>query len=206
MPKLKHFTPSTFIDLIPLAKGKKLTKKGENIILKYATELMNTKPEQEKRTPAACEWGNEYEPVARMAYEERTFKEVRLAEFKKSPNLKYVGGSMDGLVGEHGGIEIKCPASNSNHFLNLQNNFQLHELYWYQVQGYMWIYELEWIDFISYNPNFKKPYDLKVVHVLPDMETINLIIESCKLAHKQALEINKEIRKQRTNSFYILNK
>lgn len=65
-----------------------------------------------------------------------------------------IGGSPDGLIGEEGIIETKCPLS-STHIANIINNKMPSE-YKPQVQGLLWITERQWCDFISYDP--RNPY------------------------------------------------
>lgn len=59
-----------------------------------------------------------------------------------------VGCSPDGLVGEDGGIEIKCPSA-AQHVANL---LDMTDAYFTQVQGCMYVTGRKWWDLISYNP------------------------------------------------------
>jgi hypothetical protein len=95
-----------------------------------------------------------------------------------------VGCSPDGLVGEEGTIEIKCPLS-STHVANIINNKMPTE-YIPQVQGVLWITERQWCDFISYNPKVvARP--IQIVRVERDPEYIQ------KLAGQAALFV-KELK------------
>jgi len=106
----------------------------------------------------AIQWGNENESLAIAEYEARNFVQVHSKQgFRRIPGL-LVGGSCDGLVGERGMIEVKCPNSD-NHLLNLTQDEQVDD-YIHQIQCYMWIYERDWCDFISFDPRF--PEDLQL--------------------------------------------
>ena len=58
---------------------------------------------------AAMQWGTEQEPLARVAYEFFTGRDVEQVGFVDHPSIPMTGASPDGLVGEDGLVEIKCP-------------------------------------------------------------------------------------------------
>jgi hypothetical protein len=60
------------------------------------------------------------------------------------------GASPDGLVGESGGLEIKCPMP-ATHIEYLRDG-RLPSKYIQQVQGCLWISGRDWWDFMSYHP------------------------------------------------------
>ena len=54
--------------------------------------------------------GSDREPFARMIYEAEVQMPVELVGFALHPEWDWFGCSPDGLVGEDGGVELKCPA------------------------------------------------------------------------------------------------
>ena len=60
----------------------------------------------------------------------------------------WVGCSPDALVGEDGGLEIKCPAP-AKHVANM---LDMTTHYMTQVQGGMWLTGRKWWDMMSYHP------------------------------------------------------
>jgi len=60
-----------------------------------------------------------------------------------------VGASPDRLVGEHGGLEIKCPSA-AVHASYLRGNVA--DEYRCQIQGGLWVCERDWWDAMSYYP------------------------------------------------------
>ena len=56
-------------------------------------------------------WGVEKEPDARRAYEFMSDETVTEVGFVEHPTIAMAGASPDGLVGEDGLIEVKCPIS-----------------------------------------------------------------------------------------------
>lgn len=94
-----------------------------------------------------AERGKEMEPEARAFYELQTDTEVRRIGFiLRDDGL--VGGSPDGLVGEDGGLEIKCYGA--KHHVACLLGEELATMT--QVQGNLWISEREWWDVLAYNP------------------------------------------------------
>ena len=101
-----------------------------------------------------------------------------------------IGGSPDGLVGESGIIEIKCPLS-STHVTNILNNRMPSE-YKPQVQGLLWITGRQWCDFVSYDPRvIARP--MFVVRVERDAEYIANLAGQTALFVKELKEIIKKI-------------
>ena len=95
------------------------------------------------------ERGTALEPEAREAYEFITDFEVVETGFILHDSEEF-GCSPDGLVGEEGGLEIKCP-SDSVHVSYLRAG-KVPSKYYQQVQGCLWITGREWWDFMSYHP------------------------------------------------------
>ena len=146
------FTASNFSDLF----AAKSTDKYENAIYRVAFERVTG-----ERVPtysnALMERGHTLEPEAREAYEMQTFnlvEEVGFCELNE-----WVGCSPDGLVGNDGMIEIKCPAYNT--FIRYINAGTLPSTYFYQVHGQMYVTGRKWVDFVAYHPPFK-PFILRV--------------------------------------------
>ena len=146
------FTASSFGDLF----AAKSTLTYEKAIFKVAYErLIGETPES-----FSNEWtdrGHELEPLARDAYEVETFNLVEDAGFFELND--WVGCSPDGLVGQDGMIEIKCPAYNT--FIRYINSGKLPSTYFYQVHGQMYVTGHQWVDFVAYHPPFK-PFILRV--------------------------------------------
>lgn len=105
----------------------------------------------------AMAWGNEQEEFARGAYEIRTNSHVKEAGFAIHDTIPLFGGSPDGLVGEDGGVEIKCPDT-STHFRWMDENV-IPEEHLPQMFGYMSITRRRWWDFASYDPRPKDSRD-----------------------------------------------
>ena len=105
--------------------------------------------------------GQNVEPQARAYYEKITGTKVEQVGFIDHPLEQYrgyVGVSPDGLVGDKGGLEIKCPTAKV-HLEYIAKNVMPSQ-YVAQVQGNMWVtIGREWWDFESFCPEVKaEPY------------------------------------------------
>lgn len=157
---------SNFSKLIT-ATGKPSTSAEGYINQMIAEKLMNAMASEIKVT----EWmqrGTELEPEARSFYEFASDNDVVQVGFCKHDVLE-CGVSPDGLVGDSGLIEIKCPAP-STHVGYLKSG-SLPSTYKQQVMGQMWITEREWCDFVSYHPDMPA----LVTRVYRDEEYIGLL-------------------------------
>jgi hypothetical protein len=116
------------------------------------------------------EHGIEYEPIAREKYEEHNFASVDNGGFFISNG---VGSSPDGLIGEDGLIEIKCPKW-STHFKTIKRGAMDPKYNW-QVQGQLFVTGRKWCDWISYNDEFTEDYQLLTHRIKPDPESFEKI-------------------------------
>ena len=91
-------------------------------------------------------------PLARFEYELNCFVDVELVTFITHDTIK-AGYSPDGLVGNDGAIEIKCPKTTTH--LETVLSGKIPSIHIPQIQGGLWISERDWIDFISYDPRIQ---------------------------------------------------
>lgn len=147
-----HATASCFADILATGRNGQPLKAREDYLMRLVVERITGEPVQ---TPSsfAMQWGTEAEPYARSAYEVETGATVREVGFVKHPVHAWIGASSDGLVGEKGGIEIKCPHNSAIHLLTWETGMPEHHTP--QVQGQMWVLGLDWIDFCSYDPRMQ---------------------------------------------------
>ena len=97
--------------------------------------------------------GTEREPDARALYQVRTRRLVDEARFVRIEGMA-AGASPDGLVGDDGLLEIKCPNPATHiDYLRLPVG-ECPKAYFWQVQGQMLATGRAWCDFVSYHPEF----------------------------------------------------
>lgn len=120
------------------------------------------------------EWGTEHEDEARMAYTAHTGREVTAVGYVRPDHSDAYGGSPDGLVGEDGILEVKCPSPEKLVSYHLENELRadkglepkIPDEYKPQVQGLLMITERQWCDFFVYHPGVPP----LLIRVLPDIE------------------------------------
>ena len=96
----------------------------------------------------AMQWGTDHEPMARANYELETGACVNEIAFIAVDD--WVGVSPDGLIGDDGLIEIKCPNTTTHIETFLSNKMPTKHKP--QVQGQLWASGRQWCDFVSYDP------------------------------------------------------
>ena len=128
---------------------------------------------------AAMQWGTETEPQARMAYEILTGHSVEETGFVLHPQIEHFGASPDGLIGEDGLIEIKCP--NTNTHINTLLDEKIPQKYLVQMHVQMICTERDWCDFVSFDPRLPVNMQMLVkrVELDPNLED-QILGEVCK--------------------------
>lgn len=117
---------------------------------------------------AAMERGTELEPQARANYMLETGLAVQEVGFIPHATLK-AGASPDGLVGDNGLVEIKCPMP-TEHLRTLTGG-AIQRKYALQMQFQMACTGREWCDFVSFNPDLPDHLALHIERVKADAET-----------------------------------
>lgn len=140
----------------------------------YAAELIAerlTGVGAAKFSNAAMQWGTDTEPHARAAYEFYRDVEVSEVGFVPHPKIEMAGASPDGLVGDDGMVEIKCP-NTATHIDTLLNK-SIDGKYVKQMQFQMACAGRQWCDFVSFDPRMPERLRLYVerVHRDDDMVT-----------------------------------
>lgn len=168
-------------------KGKE-TKARQNYRLQLVAERLSGMPYEGYKS-SAMDRGTALEGEARVAYEAHTGALVEQTDFIDHPDIDWCGCSVDGLVGEDGTIEIKCPDNAGIHVLNLlkgspalykalmgeeldPSELPIPVEYLPQVQMGLWVTKREWCDFISYDPRMPKHLRLHVYRVARNAEFI----------------------------------
>lgn len=139
----------------------------------YAAELIAerlTGEPAERFTNAAMQWGTDHEPDARAAYE--FFRDAAVVEigFVDHPSIAMTGASPDGLVGEDGLVEIKCP--NTATHLDTLLSQTVPAKYVTQMLWQMACTGRKWCDFVSFDPRLPESMSMFVKRVERDDKRI----------------------------------
>ena len=124
-------------------------------------------------TNAAMQWGTETEPLARLSYEVSQNVLVDEVGFIPHPKILMAGASPDGLVGDNGLLEIKCP-NTATHIDTLLSE-TVPGKYNTQMQFQMACTDREWCDFVSFDNRLPTELQLFVKRVPRDNVFIRLI-------------------------------
>ncbi len=155
-----RMTASRFADV--LAKPDTAAYRG--YLLQIVTERLTGQPQESGFINDAMIWGTATEPLARAAYEVNTGELV--TECGLILRDDWIGGSPDGLVGDDGLIEIKCPKSTTHiDWIDAQRLPAKHKA---QVQGLMLVTGRKWAHFVSYDPRMPEHLRLWIRDVEAD--------------------------------------
>ena len=137
----------------------------------YMTQLVLeriTQTRAESYSNAAMAWGTEQEPFARAAYEVHTGQMVEEVGFISHPAIEAAGASPEGVVGEDGMIEIKCPSSSTAlecWLINAQGGNPVDAKYYAQMQWQMRCADRSWCDYVVFDPRMPIKAQLFVFRV-----------------------------------------
>ena len=165
-------TASRFKDVVAKLRNGAPAKARDDYLWELVIERITGSP-AEHYTNAAMTWGIENELAARMAYEAHTGQIVEAAGLVLHPTIANCGGSPDGLIGDDGGLEIKCPLNSAIHLRTVLDGMPEDHLY--QVQGNMAVTGRAWWDFVSFDPRLPDGLSLYVQRVERDEATCLLI-------------------------------
>jgi len=155
--------------------GKVLTGSGKDSVLRDMVREALGYPRAFTGN-AATEYGHEHEDEARTEYAMETGNAVTETGFHLEPLYSWMGASPDGLVGDDGLVEIKCPHSLCDadevpgDLLELTNR----DLYWHQMQCQMQVMNRTWCDFVVWCPT-----DMKIKRFYRDEGWRQWALDTC---------------------------
>ncbi len=146
----------------------------------YMTQLVLeriTKTRAESYSNAAMLHGVEQEPFARAAYEAHTGQMVEEVGFIQHPDIEDAGASPDGLVGDDGMVEIKCPSSSTAlecWLIHAQGGNPVDAKYYAQMQWQMRCADRSWCDYVVFDPRMPAKAQLFVFRVQRNPEFLKI--------------------------------
>jgi len=117
----------------------------------------------------AMQWGTDTEPQARAMYSLDVAPVVEVG-FVNHPTITMAGASPDGLVGDKGLVEIKCP-NTATHIETLIKQ-TIPSKYLTQMMWQMACTGRQWCDFVSYDPRLPESMQMFVKRVERDEAVI----------------------------------
>lgn len=171
--RLGKVTASRFSDVLARTKSGPAASR-QNYLMQLVCERLTGRKEEQYVSPA-MQWGIDHEEEARTAYAWLRDAEVSECGFLLSSESPSVGGSPDGLVGDDGIIEIKCPLT-ATHISTLRHGMP--PKHHAQVQGLLWVTGRQWADFVSFDPRLPPGLSMHVQRVERNAEYIESLRES----------------------------
>ena len=185
--RLGWITASRFKDVIAGGQGK--TRKA--YMYQLAAEAVSNE-RIETYSSEYMEWGTAVEPQARSMYEFDNLVDVEEVSFIKLNQINKIGISPDGLVGDKGGLEIKCPKTTTQIETFLSGKMpSIHKA---QVQGSLWVTGREWWDFVSFDPRIDGEARYFCTRIERDEQYISELEEKCLAFEKELIEIVNTLR------------
>lgn len=181
--RLGKATASCFSEVL-----NKKTGRGTYMI-KLAAERLTGLP-QDSYSNAVMERGKEVEPEARECYEVIYHEKVVQVGFVELN--EWIGASPDGLIGDEGLAELKCPNTTTHISYILKD--KMPAKYIPQVQGQLWVTGRKWCDFISYDPRLSSR-PLWSVRIQRDEEYIRNLEAATNVFVKELKELIAKVEK-----------
>lgn len=159
----------------------------KNMIAQLAIERL-TGQEVENFKNDSMRHGNETEPMARMEYEMQTGNTVTQIAFVDHPEIQMVGCSPDGLVGDDGLVEIKCPTAMDRHMKTIMKEDFGSEYRW-QRQHQLFVTGRDWVDAVSYDKRYPPHLQLSTKRFFKNAEDHERIAAEIVKANMEIDEI-----------------
>lgn len=118
----------------------------------------------------AMRWGTEKEPEARSFFTFVHGVEVAQIGLVLHPTIDHAVASPDGLIGDDGLIEIKCPNTATHIETLMSGNYD--PRYLKQMQWQMACTGRQWVDWVSYDPRMPAEMQMFVQRVKRDAAMI----------------------------------
>jgi putative phage-type endonuclease len=174
--RLGKVTASKIADVMSTLKTGKEAVTRKNYRIQLVSERLTNK-KADSFINDAMRIGIEREDDARTTY---IFKHNDVEEigFVDHPTIPMTGASPDGLVGDDGLIEIKCPLTTTHTDTLISGKAP--SKYIPQMQWQMACTGRKWCDFVSFSPDFPENLQLFVVRVERDDTLIQELEDGVK--------------------------
>jgi putative phage-type endonuclease len=167
--RLGKATASRISDILATTKSGPAASR-KNYAAQLVCERLTGEP-QETYSNAAMQWGTDQEPFARDAYCEHMLCKVVQVGFVDHPTIPMAGCSPDGLVGDEGMTEFKCPNTSTHIETLLGGGFA--DKYVKQAHWQLACYpERKWNDLVSFDPRLPENMRLFIQRIPRDDEAI----------------------------------
>lgn len=165
------------------------------IVFEKVSERIDRNADDYEFSNIHMERGNTFEPFARDLYSEKVVPVQECGFVVRDFGGFKIGYSPDGIVGDDGLIEIKCPTK-VKHIKEICLDIEPKD-YTMQMQTGLLVTGRKWIDYVS----FYNGLHMRVVRVFPDLALHEKIKEATKVLEDN-IKSNIEVYNQKTQSMH----
>lgn len=166
--RLGKVTASRVADIMATTRSGPAASR-KNYMMELLCERL-TGARQEGFTSSAMQRGTELEPVARSAYEVHSGLMVMETGLCLHPTIEGFGASPDGLCGDDGLLEIKCP--NTAQHVEFIRTKTPDSRYQWQMLAQMACTGRQWVDFVSFDDRLPDELQFRCIRFVRDEERI----------------------------------
>lgn len=188
--RLGNVTASRIADVVATTRnGYGAAREG------YMMELLAerlTGVSQEHYVNEAMLWGIEQEDFARAAYEADTGILMQEVGYIPHPEIPRTGASPDGLVGDHGLVEIKCPTTKTH--LRFILDGVIEPDYEKQMCWQLECTGRKWCDFVSYDPRLPENVRMIKCRYIPEPQYLDYLRDEVRKFLAELDELEARVR------------
>jgi len=189
--RLGKVTASKINDAIAKLKSGEPAATRRNYMAQLLCERLTGKA-SESYTNSAMQWGVDNEDKAREMYQFISGNDVQEIGFVDHPSIRMSGASPDGLIGDDGLIEIKCP--NTATHIDYINSGAVPSEYKNQMLFQMSCTGRKWCDFVSFDPRLPGNLQLFIVRYDLDKDQEKIILDGINNFLSELDDTEKKLR------------
>lgn len=189
--RIGRVTGSRVKDVMAKGRGKEPSATRKNYMMELLCERL-TGSRSESFTSAAMQRGTDLEPFARMAYELDRGLMVVETGLILHPQIDGFGASPDGLSGNAGLLEIKCP-NTATHVATLQSGRHDSQYEW-QMLAQMACTGRAWCDFVSFDDRLPEQLQYACFRFERDDSRINDMESEIRAFLEELAELERDMR------------
>lgn len=193
--RLGCVTASRVKDVMASGRGGAPSATRKNYMMELLCErLTGQQSGPDLSNKPAVQRGVELEPFACMAYEADKGLMVVETGLVMHPSIPGFGASPDGLVGDDGVLEIKCP-NTATHIATMQSERHDPQYEW-QMLAQMACTGRAWADFVSYDDRLPEPLQYVCHRFERDLKRIREMESEIKAFLEELSDLEKEMRER----------
>ncbi|WP_286778156.1 lambda exonuclease family protein [Pseudomonas sp. UBA2311] len=193
--RLGCVTASRVKDVMASGRGGAPSATRKNYMMELLCErLTGQQSGPDLSNKPAVQRGVELEPFACMAYEADKGLMVVETGLVMHPTIAGFGASPDGLVGDDGVLEFKCP-NTATHIATMQSERHDPQYEW-QMLAQMACTGRAWADFVSYDDRLPEPLQYVCHRFERDFKRIREMESEIKVFLEELSDLEKEMRER----------